>query len=149
MISGPSQERRQIPRIRGRYFVRCRLFSPEEMKLDLNEFEAVTADLSEAGVALITSKDIPVGKNVIVKFSVNNEMGNTLSSYRKVVAFTGTLVHKTPIENNSYRLGIYFGPPDPQDEDKFVNVICSPVFSWPERNLSAGLAGHSRSYGGE
>jgi len=128
MIKRNSNDRRRLQRTKAQYFVRCRLFFPEKRKLDMLEFEAMTADLSEEGVCLITHKNIPIGQHVVVKFSVNNNVGNTLSSYRRIIAFTGTLVHAKQLDNNLYRLGISFGSADAINENKFMDVVSSPAF---------------------
>jgi len=147
MINRPSQERRKIPRIKSKYFVRCRLFHPWERALDLNEFEAMTEDLSEAGAALLADKDLTIGKKLLIAFSVNNTTGNTLSSYRKVIAFTGTIVSKKMIKKNLYRFSVYFGQPDLETEDKFVRVICSPAYLWAPGHASEELFERPPSYG--
>ncbi len=132
MIKQPSREKRHMTRSPARYFVHCNLFFPEKRKLGLEEFEATTADLSEEGVALIADHDIDVGAHLIVKFSVNNEMGNTLSSFRKVIVFTGTLVYSKKVGPRAYRLGISFHPGETADnEDKYYDIICSPSYCWP------------------
>jgi len=132
MIKRISHERRRTERSEARYFVRYSLFYPEQRRLGIEEFEATTADLSERGVALIADQNIDTGAHLIIRFSVNNEMGNTLSSHRKIVVFTGTLVYSESAGENRYRLGVAFHPGQNQpNEDKFVEIICSPSYCWP------------------
>ena len=112
--------------------------------MDLDEFEATTVDLSENGVALIADQPIDCGAHLIIRFSVNNEMGNTLSSYRKIVVFTGTLVYSEHIMDKSYRLGIAFHPGESvPNEDKYVEVICSPSYCWPIDGWEEDIHNHT------
>ena len=130
MIKSRNSERRSVPRTKGIYFVRYRKFSATERKLDIHEWDGMTLDLSEIGTTLVTEKKIPIGTNVLIRFSLNNEIGPTLGSQRKIVVFTGMTIYCDNLEDGLYRQGIYFGPINKENQDKFFDIICSLTPSW-------------------
>ena len=126
MINNSHQERRLSQRIEGTYFAKYRFFDPVESHLDIQEHEAATIDISRTGVALITEKQIPTGSHLLIKFSIKRKIGNTLSSCRKIVVFTGMVVYSAPLGEDHYRIGIYFGPSNENNEMKFIEILSSP-----------------------
>lgn len=133
MISGHYPERRTITRTKGTFFIKFRFFDEQSGKLDIYEHEGMTLDLSEIGLCLISDKEIPLGTSLFLKFLINNEPGNTLSSHRRIIIFTGYTVYSKSLDDGLYRYGIYFGQAKKETQEKFFDVICSVPPRWHER----------------
>jgi len=134
MIKAYIPERRKIRRIHGKYLAKFRYFYPRERRLDASEYEAMTLDISEAGVSLVTDKELKIGSHVLVKFLINKELGDTRARFRKCILLTGKVIYSLPEKDSIFRMGIYFGPPSSKSEMKFFDIICSPSpFSWEGR----------------
>jgi len=127
-------ERRQTRRIQAIYCAKYRYYDPQTKHLDSQEYEALTLDISETGVALVTDREVPIGTNLVIKFTVNKFGDFSHSRFSKVILFTGTVAYSVPRGNDLYRLGIYFGPATKKNEIKFFDVVCSPMPSLEEEH---------------
>jgi len=125
MISGHYPERRSIGRTKGTFFIKFRFYHEQSRRLDVNEYDGMTLDISEIGLSLISDKKVPLGTTLFLKFLINNEPGNTLSSHRRIIIFTGHTVYSKVLDDGLYRYGIYFGPAKKETQEKFFDVICS------------------------
>ncbi len=135
MIDAYVPERRTTRRIQGKYFASYRYYYPQENRLGTQEHEALTLDISETGVSLVTDKKIRIGSELLIKFMINKEIDIAHSRFRKFILFTGTVVYAVSQGDNCYRLGIYFGPSTQKNEIKFFDIVCSPAPVYPANRM--------------
>ena len=148
MIHAFIPERRATRRIHGKYIAKYRHFYHKDNRLDKKEFEAMTLDISEAGVAIVTNRKLKVESQILVKFLINKDLCDFNRLFRKCILFTGKVVYAMKQGDTLYRMGIYFGPPSKKSEVKFFDIVCSPPIYYRQGrylpfNESNPFANHS------
>ncbi|MCM8781725.1 MAG: PilZ domain-containing protein [Candidatus Omnitrophica bacterium] len=108
VYTGP--ERRRFKRLKVDFILVYRVREPIEaiMLVGNKEINAVMLDLCEDGMAIRTNYDIPVGTNLIIRFTLINPY--FIDDYRGVrkMEIIGDVVNNTLLKERDYRLGIHF-----------------------------------------
>lgn len=125
-------EKREVVRSRIRTFVLCRLIRHGPDGLHYQEFEAMTLDLSEIGTTLLTNHDVSVGDRLLVKFIIKDDVSSERQYSKRIIAFKGKILNVLPLKERQKRIGVFFGQSDKSKEEKFFDIICSPLCVPPE-----------------
>lgn len=128
-------ERRKYPRIGLNTPICYRIKKPRSILVLLGdeEVKATALDLSEDGLALNTERDIPLGANLLVNFTLaDSNMAGHLSPPEALELF-GQVRSNTPAESKQYRLGVHFMDIEPGNKDIIRNFVNSALSSEPLR----------------
>ena len=128
-------EKREAVRTRIRTFVLCRLLHHDPDGLHYREFEAMTFDLSEIGTTLLAKHDVTVGDRLLVKFIIKEDILSKDQCPKKIVAFKGKVVNVLSLNSEQRRIGVSFGPSSKEKEEKFFDIICSPLSVPSDRSM--------------
>ena len=103
-------DRRRYQRLRLNLSVNYRVDGPWQVRVKFGdqEIEATTLNLSEGGMAILTSYDIPVVSALLLKFSLFKINKEGQVSFYNPVEINGQVRSNTTCENNQYRLGLCF-----------------------------------------
>jgi c-di-GMP-binding flagellar brake protein YcgR len=122
-------DRRRFQRMRMNLTVVYRVDKPMTVRILIGdkEIEAVTVDLSEGGMAILTDYDIPVGTDLVIKF--------TLCKVDKEgkITFYGPMVIAGDVRSNvlseekkgEHRLGIRFAQMNEKDKLELIGYLKS------------------------
>ena len=103
-------DRRRFQRLRLNLSVNYRVDAPVHVRIKFGdqEIEATTLNLSEGGMAILTSYDIPVVSSLILKFSLFKVNNNGQVDFYNPVEINGQVRSNMSCENKQYRLGLCF-----------------------------------------
>ena len=110
-MNAPHSERRQWPRTDFRVLLHYRSTALHA---------AETLDISEGGMALVTTEAIPVGAELEL-FLIN-----------KNVRVSGTVRDQVPLDAECYRTGLHFPKPEPE----LVQLLLAGVGTSVDRDAS-------------
>lgn len=102
-------ERRKFRRIPVSFVVFYKVNYPlvVRVKLGDKEVNALSADISEGGMAVITGSEIPPATNIAVKFIMSNDKSDNIDEQRRSIAVRGELSYNVEGEKG-YRVGVKF-----------------------------------------
>lgn len=131
MHSGYRTERRRYQRLRVTLAVQFLIDGPEYLRrfLGRREYEGETFDLSEGGVSLLAPSYLPEGTRLFLKFIVIESSQKSSPQFREIVTLRGEILSVIPHPDGRYRLCISFGKVTEDIEEKFCDLICSPLKS--------------------
>jgi len=121
-VSSDSQyppERRKGARIKTCFTVAFTLSKNVEMKMQVKDKEvsAIMMDLSQYGMAILTSENIPPATKLFMQFTLINEF-ESKSNQTRVIEIEGEVKNSTSLEEKNYRVGIVFS--NLSDEDSYI-----------------------------
>lgn len=102
-------ERRKFKRIKVNFMVNYSVRKPLEVSMTIGnqKVEALMVDLSEEGMAINSSYDIPVASFLLINFILIASHRKDENRIRKMM-IEGEVVNRTAIDVEEYRLGIRF-----------------------------------------
>src|SRR3990167_7236832 len=102
-------ERRNHKRLRINCTVIYRINEPPVTHFVMKgkDIDARMIDISQGGMAMVTSSDIPVSTVLSMRFSLLN-VDKEAVKFSGPLEVTGEVKSSTPLEKNEHRLGIYF-----------------------------------------
>ncbi|MFH1889174.1 MAG: PilZ domain-containing protein [Candidatus Omnitrophota bacterium] len=104
------QERRESERIDVNFTVIYRVNSPLSIRMMVGDREviAIAVNLSEGGMAISTTYELPVSTIVRVKYILLNEKASSISERMKSIEVLGEVCHSFLAKDKSYCMGIRF-----------------------------------------
>ena len=117
-------ERRKFKRLKANFIVIYRVDKPLEvvMVVGTREITALMLDMSEGGMAILTGYNIPMQTIIYLKFTLINPYVFTDDRIR-TMEITGEVRYNARLENNEYRLGIYFMRISDEDKAAIVSFV--------------------------
>lgn len=102
-------DRRNYKRVRMNCTVIYRINEPPVTRFVMKgkDIEAKMIDISQGGMAMVTSLDIPVSTVLSMRFALLN-VDKEIVKFSGPLEVTGEVMSSTPLEKNAHRLGIYF-----------------------------------------
>jgi len=121
-------DRRRSQRMRVDFIVVYRIRRPIRlfMVIKNKEVSALMADLSEGGMAILTSYDIPISTTLLIKFTLINPPATEYERLR-MMEIAGEVRYNTYLGNNEHRLGICFTHISKEDRAAIVNFIKTAI----------------------
>ncbi|HNQ50050.1 MAG TPA: PilZ domain-containing protein [Candidatus Omnitrophota bacterium] len=122
--TGPGQERRVFKRLRVNLAILFRVdkTAKARMQIENQEIRATMIDLSEGGVSILSSHDIPEGSVLSLKFTLFKVDNEDVSFYGPM-DIVGEVRYRHTLSNNEYRLGIVFRKVETQDRGEIASFI--------------------------
>jgi c-di-GMP-binding flagellar brake protein YcgR len=125
----PETERRRHKRVKVGFIVNYSIRKPPQLSMIIGqrEVDALMLDLSEGGMAVGTSFDIPQATILAITFTLINHSPLAKEKVRKM-AMEGGIVNRTVLDRSEYRLGIQFTKISPEDMtaiSDFVKILAS------------------------
>lgn len=122
------QERRRSERIDVAFTLTYYLEKPYTLRISLglvDSVEAVMLNLSDLGMAIITSYDIPQGAQLYIKFDLINMRLNGDERWRSM-KITGETTSNINLADKNHRIGIHFNKISEEDKAAIRNfVLCN------------------------
>jgi c-di-GMP-binding flagellar brake protein YcgR len=118
------QERRQFHRIPVIFIVTYKIHEPLKLRMFIQEEEILAAmiDLSEGGMAIQTTYDIPVASILLIEFTFVDTTAPQ-DTPLQIMKILGEVRYNVLKEDNVHRLGIRFT--EISENDKYViSVFC-------------------------
>jgi len=105
-----SVEKRKYKRVNVSFTVVYEVNSPLSVRMKVNnrEVNAIALDLSEGGIAVLTSYDIPKSTQVKVKFIIFNEDALSTKERSRWIEVKGEVRYGCSTKENAFRVGICF-----------------------------------------
>ncbi|MFH0738657.1 MAG: PilZ domain-containing protein [Candidatus Omnitrophota bacterium] len=104
------QERRKFPRVSVGFIVLCKV--NESMQLNIlvgnTEMQAIMSNLSEEGMSIMTSYNVPKSTNVNFKFILVNDRALTEEGRVNTIEVKGEVCYSRFLKDRAYQLGIHF-----------------------------------------
>ena len=102
-------DRRNYKRIRMNCTVIYRMNEPPVTHFIMKgkDIDAKMIDISQGGMAMVTSLDIPVSTVLSMRFALLN-VDKEIVKFSGPLEVTGQVKSSAPLEKNEHRLGIYF-----------------------------------------
>ncbi|MCM8787323.1 MAG: PilZ domain-containing protein [Candidatus Omnitrophica bacterium] len=121
------QERRKFKRVKVNFIVIYSIHQPVKLRMFINnkEIYAIMIDLSEGGMAVLTSYQIPENTLLHIKFTLIDSTA-TFESRISKIELMGEVRYCTLREDKSYRLGIRFT--QIKEEDRvIISNFCKKI----------------------
>ena len=121
----PGIERRKFRREKVSFIVNYAIRKPIEVSITLGkrECDALMLDLSEGGMAVASSLDIPLSTTLDITFFLVSK------KISKRMAIQGETVNRFVLKKNEYRLGIQFTKISQEDKTVISDFVKSAKFS--------------------
>ena len=123
-------ERRRFKRVPSKFFVTYRALDAVEafMLFNNEEIDALMFDLSEGGMAIATSYDIPIATRLSIRFTlINKRAFNDSNKFRALSDIEGEVRNNNLLDENQHRLGIQFNSISEEDKLAIVNFVKNTV----------------------
>jgi len=119
------RERRKSARLRVRLAVVYQINKPLTLRMQVGEKEIIASalDLSEGGMAISTSCDIPLQSDLLIKFTLFKVEDDDRVSFYGPMEIVGEVRSNTLIEGGLHRLGICFTSLEDKDKSEIINFI--------------------------
>jgi c-di-GMP-binding flagellar brake protein YcgR len=120
------QERRRFKRVEVNFTVLYRVNFPLEVRMRIGdrEINALALDISEGGMAVLISEDIPLSSIATVKFIMLNENTISTENRTKSIVVQGEVRYHFWMEKEKeYRLGIKFTGLSEDDRNFITNFV--------------------------
>lgn len=119
------QEKRKSQRLKISITIVYHVNKPSHVRVLVgdDEVEAVTSDLSEGGMSILTAYDIPVLAILTIEFMIYQV--NELDKFRfyKSIKVTGEVRSNVITENKFRRIGIIFKKIEAEDKMELANFV--------------------------
>jgi c-di-GMP-binding flagellar brake protein YcgR len=118
------REQRRFKRIKVNLSVIYRLSKPAAVHLLVGnkEVRATMLDLSEGGISVLTSYDIPRSTELLIKFTLFKVENDDVCFYGPM-DIEGDVRYNMPLGGNEYRMGIRFKKINKQDKSEISNFV--------------------------
>lgn len=118
-------DRRRFQRLRLNLTVVYRVDEPMTVRMMIGdqEIEATTLDVSEGGMALLTKYNIPVGTNLVIKFTLFRVEKDGKVNFYGPMIISGEVRSNVIAENNEHRLGICFITVEMRDKSELTSFL--------------------------
>lgn len=124
-------ERRRFERFKINIFITFEIDKPTHLKAlirdengeELEEAEAVTLDLSEGGMAVLSKYDIPVASILSMEFMLYTSESKTKFTLYKSIKAKGEVKSNILLERDKHRLGVYFKEISEDDKNEIINFV--------------------------
>ena len=124
------RERRKSERIDVSFSLTYYLEKPFTLRISLglvDSVEAIMVNLSELGMAVITSYDIQKGAQLYIKFDLINMLLSGDERWRSM-KIIGEVVSNSALADKSYRIGIHFNKISEEDKSAISKfVMCNKI----------------------
>jgi c-di-GMP-binding flagellar brake protein YcgR len=122
---GSGAERREFKRLSDSFLVMYRVKSPFEVRIKFGEREldAVASDISEGGLGLTATHEIPTATMLQLKFSIYNDFSLNKEDNYRAFDLEGNVRYCRVIQGASYQIGIRFVSASPSDRQFIVHYI--------------------------
>lgn len=113
--------------------------------LDDREIQAATLDISEGGIGLQTNQPIPEKSilDIVINITNLNKRGEII--FNKPIKVVGKVCWATPLQDNSYRIGIAFVEIDQKDK-LLIRKFISKHSRTKEKQIIEDEAGSGHKY---
>ncbi|MBN1913415.1 MAG: PilZ domain-containing protein [Candidatus Omnitrophica bacterium] len=119
-----NEEKRKYKRVTASFPVAYVIDQFLSKELKLNErVDAVAIDLSQGGMAILTTRYIPAGSVVEMKFVMPQGSYDEEARMTKPIKIIGEVVYSFLLEKKGYRLGIRFLGLKPEEESLIVSFV--------------------------
>jgi len=129
------QERRRHKRLRVDFTLIYNVGEPITLRLFIGwdlQIDALMIDLSEAGLAILSSYDIPIATVLNIKFTLINSNVDPEKRVRSM-EITGKVCSNTQAETGEYRLGIIFQNIKEEDRLAIRNFIDITLYKFNKK----------------
>ena len=120
------QERRRFKRLNVNFTLTYQVDKPLYLRMTIGwgkEIDALMLDLSEEGMAITTSYNIPVTTLLSIQFTlINSDEADDQKRVRKM-NIVGEVKSNLLLADNDYRLGIHFIQIDAQDRMAIADFV--------------------------
>jgi len=120
------RERRKHERLKVEFTLNYRVDTPLEVRMSIgwdSEVDALMVDLSEGGMAILTSCDIPVGSVLSINFTLINLTAIEDEERIKTLSITGEVRSNFMVDNTDRRLGIKFIQIGQKDKEAIAEFV--------------------------
>ena len=119
------QDRRRFQRLDLNITIIYRIHEPLVLRVQFGdkEIEATMLNLSEGGIGLITSYNIPANTVLFIKLTLSRMNEREQIVCYDPMAVMGKVCSNAMLEKNEYRIGIYFTRIDQKDRDEIRNFV--------------------------
>jgi len=121
------RDRRKFSRLRMRLAVVYQINKPLTVRMQIGDKEIIASalDLSEGGMAISTSYDIPLQTDLLIKFTLFKVEDDDRVSFYGPMEIVGEVRSNNSIEKDLRRLGICFANIEEKDKREIANFINS------------------------
>lgn len=121
----PDNERRKFQRLKVQITIIYQVNRPLYVRVLIGnkEIEAITLDLSEGGMALLTDYDIPVASALSMEFMIYEVDKRNNFRFYKSIKVIGEVASNILLEDNKRRLGICFTLIDEVTKSEIKNFV--------------------------
>jgi len=127
MTEAPSgRERRKFERLRVDFILNYRVDTPLEVRMSIgwdSEVDALMVDLSEGGMAILTSCDIPVSSVLSINFTMINLTAVSDENRIKTLSIAGEVRSNFAVDKTDRRLGIRFVQISQKDKEAIADFV--------------------------
>lgn len=136
MPEAPSErERRKFERLRVDFILNYRVDTPLEVRMSIgwdSEVDALMVDLSEGGMAILTSCDIPVSSVLSINFTLINLTAISDEDRIKTLSIAGEVRSNFVVDKADRRLGIRFVQISQKDKEVIADFVRMTLTHNPE-----------------
>jgi len=121
-----NRERRKHERLKVEFTLNYRVDSPLEVRMSIgwdSEVDALMVDLSEGGMAILTSCDIPVSSVLSINFTLINLTAIEDEERIKTLSITGEVRSNFTVDKTDRRLGIKFTQISQKDKEAIAEFV--------------------------
>jgi len=120
-------EKRRFNRLKVNITVNYQVRKPIHVRMIVGEedVEAVTLDLSEGGMAILTTYDLPITTLISMEFMVHEEDNSSSFKFYRSIFVQGEIKSNVLMGNNKHRIGISFQKMEEEDRleiSRFVQL---------------------------
>lgn len=118
-------DRRRFQRLNLNLSMGYKVDIPLNLRIRLGDEEipATTLNISEAGMAFLTSYDIPVWSRILIRFSLFKVNQDGQVNFYKPLQVTAEVRSNIVSENKEYRLGVCFVRKDIEIKDEIRDFV--------------------------
>ena len=119
-------ERRRFQRLKVDFSVRYQVCKPLEVAMMVGDrkVEAQMLDLSEEGMAIRTTYDIPMDAGLIMNFTLVYAY-EQYENIMQEMQIEGVIVNRAELPDKAFRLGIHFLKITPEDRKVIIDFVKS------------------------
>lgn len=118
-------EKRRFNRLKVNITVNYQVRKPIHVRMLVGEedVEAITLDLSEGGMAIMTLYDLPVETLISMEFMVHEEDNSSSFKFYRSIFVQGEVKSNVLMGNNKHRIGISFQKIEESDRTEIARFV--------------------------
>lgn len=118
-------EKRRFNRLKVNITVNYQVRKPIHVRMLVGEedVEAITLDLSEGGMAIMTLYDLPVETLISMEFMVHEEDNSSSFKFYRSIFVQGEVKSNVLMGNNKHRIGISFQKIEESDRAEIARFV--------------------------